>query len=217
MGGNAVLGYCMNFDVEGDSGIVARAYGTACCICPSSPFLFLHPLFKGEDNIRSLSPQKRKLDGTYQNLFSKGVGESSLVSHPTENTIIPHLENNLRRHKKSGLFYQFDEESTRGDGVVTSNLEEGIGCGMNIEQIGEIEILGEEEAEVEERNQILSTPRSPYEPTTNQNGLKELTVIPPSPFLNSLSKLPDEISLISMTEFDPMVRIHIGKKGVCCL
>ena len=32
MGGNAVLGYCQNFDVEGDSGIVARSYGTAVLI-----------------------------------------------------------------------------------------------------------------------------------------------------------------------------------------
>ena len=29
MGGNAVLGYQQHFDLEGDSGIVARAYGTA--------------------------------------------------------------------------------------------------------------------------------------------------------------------------------------------
>jgi hypothetical protein len=31
-GGNAVLGYSSHFDVEGTSGIVARAYGTACRI-----------------------------------------------------------------------------------------------------------------------------------------------------------------------------------------
>lgn len=30
--GNAVLGYMLHFDVEGDSGIVARAYGTAVSI-----------------------------------------------------------------------------------------------------------------------------------------------------------------------------------------
>jgi len=30
IGGNAVLGYSVQFDVEGTSGIVARAYGTAC-------------------------------------------------------------------------------------------------------------------------------------------------------------------------------------------
>ena len=29
-GGNAVFGYQQFFDVEGDSGIVCRAYGTAC-------------------------------------------------------------------------------------------------------------------------------------------------------------------------------------------
>ena len=28
MGGNAVLGYYQNFDMEGDSGIVARTFGT---------------------------------------------------------------------------------------------------------------------------------------------------------------------------------------------
>ena len=32
MGGNAVLAYTQSFDVEGDSGIVARACGTACKI-----------------------------------------------------------------------------------------------------------------------------------------------------------------------------------------
>lgn len=32
MGCNAVLAYQQDFDVEGDSGIVARAYGTACVI-----------------------------------------------------------------------------------------------------------------------------------------------------------------------------------------
>lgn len=30
LGGNAILGYSVHFDVEGASGIVARAYGTAC-------------------------------------------------------------------------------------------------------------------------------------------------------------------------------------------
>lgn len=36
-GGNAVLGYMSQFDVEGDSGIVARAYGTACRILKVQP------------------------------------------------------------------------------------------------------------------------------------------------------------------------------------
>ncbi len=30
LNGNAVLGYSVQFDIEGASGIVARAYGTAC-------------------------------------------------------------------------------------------------------------------------------------------------------------------------------------------
>jgi hypothetical protein len=36
LGGNAVLGYQLHFDIEGDSGIVARAYGTACMVTPTS-------------------------------------------------------------------------------------------------------------------------------------------------------------------------------------
>ena len=32
MGGNAVLGYHQSFDVEGDSGLVARSYGTCVLI-----------------------------------------------------------------------------------------------------------------------------------------------------------------------------------------
>ena len=32
MGGNAVIGYQQHFDIEGDSGIVARGFGTACII-----------------------------------------------------------------------------------------------------------------------------------------------------------------------------------------
>lgn len=36
MGGNAVLGYHQNFDVEGDSGIVARTYGTCVLLERSS-------------------------------------------------------------------------------------------------------------------------------------------------------------------------------------
>jgi hypothetical protein len=32
MGGNAVVGYHQFFDLEGESGIVARGYGTCCTI-----------------------------------------------------------------------------------------------------------------------------------------------------------------------------------------
>ena len=39
IGGNAVLGYQQHFDVEGDSGIVARASGTACWIEKNDPVL----------------------------------------------------------------------------------------------------------------------------------------------------------------------------------
>lgn len=43
LGCNAVLAYQQEFDVEGDSGIVARAYGTACVIqrrdSPANPLV----------------------------------------------------------------------------------------------------------------------------------------------------------------------------------
>jgi hypothetical protein len=37
LGGNAVIGYHQHFDIEGDSGIVARAYGTCATIRPETP------------------------------------------------------------------------------------------------------------------------------------------------------------------------------------
>ena len=44
LGCNAVLAYQQDFDVEGDSGIVARAYGTACVIQRREPDRTEHPL-----------------------------------------------------------------------------------------------------------------------------------------------------------------------------
>ena len=44
LGCNAVLAYQQDFDVEGDSGIVARAYGTACVIQRREPDRVDHPL-----------------------------------------------------------------------------------------------------------------------------------------------------------------------------
>eukprot|EP00948_MAST-09A_sp_MAST-9A-sp1_P003425 g3425.t1 len=41
VGGNAVLGFQEHFDVEGDSGIVARGYGTACILVPTEKTLSL--------------------------------------------------------------------------------------------------------------------------------------------------------------------------------
>ncbi len=38
-GGNAVLAYVLDFDIEGDSGIVARASGTACVVYPIQKYI----------------------------------------------------------------------------------------------------------------------------------------------------------------------------------
>lgn len=46
LGCNAVLAYQQDFDVEGDSGIVARAYGTACVIQRREPERTDHPLVR---------------------------------------------------------------------------------------------------------------------------------------------------------------------------
>ena len=41
MGGNAVMGYYQTFDMEGDSGIVARTYGTCVLVTQDDPFRML--------------------------------------------------------------------------------------------------------------------------------------------------------------------------------
>lgn len=51
-GGNAVLGYMSHFDVEGTSGIVARAYGTACRILKVSELSCIYMKRCASDSIR---------------------------------------------------------------------------------------------------------------------------------------------------------------------
>lgn len=58
-GANAVIGYQQFFDMEGDSGIVGRAYGTACM----SEYLFLlissiHPREKDSEKSISRIPSR---------------------------------------------------------------------------------------------------------------------------------------------------------------
>ncbi|RLN74232.1 hypothetical protein BBJ28_00000605 [Nothophytophthora sp. Chile5] len=57
LGGNAVLAYKQFFDVEGDSGLVARACGTACYVTPVGK----NELPSGENNS---STQQRSEDGS---------------------------------------------------------------------------------------------------------------------------------------------------------
>ncbi|KAL5006835.1 hypothetical protein ScPMuIL_015641 [Solemya velum] len=65
MGGNAVIGYCQNFDLEGESGIVVRGIGTAVTLTrtslhPASSPLGASPMMKDspvpEDTIAPSSP-----------------------------------------------------------------------------------------------------------------------------------------------------------------
>jgi len=69
MGGNAVLGYNHNFDVEGDSGTVARSYGTCVLLQKHYPMMTLTQKEK-DVNRRSFRVANNRLnsDETLQNL-----------------------------------------------------------------------------------------------------------------------------------------------------
>jgi C2 domain len=66
MGGNAVLGYHQNFDVEGDSGIVARTYGTCVLLGRQRPSMLLPRLLPTElptDSEHEIGPRSGATSG----------------------------------------------------------------------------------------------------------------------------------------------------------
>ena len=67
LGCNAVLAYQQDFDVEGDSGIVARAYGTACVIQRREPERTDHPLVR---QVRLFGQQRSRLGPACTNKWS---------------------------------------------------------------------------------------------------------------------------------------------------
>ncbi|CAM9100390.1 unnamed protein product, partial [Laminaria digitata] len=85
LGCNAVLAYQQDFDVEGDSGIVARAYGTACVIQRREPDRTDHPLTRQlsgghADNVVP-SPVKRFHVGGNGSI-SQDIGSTSVPPPP---------------------------------------------------------------------------------------------------------------------------------------
>ena len=78
MGGNAVLGYYQNFDVEGDSGIVARTYGT-CVLLERATDVNDRPSFSIDNSERP--------DPTLDNRFSSRYFVSDAVAAAVANTV----------------------------------------------------------------------------------------------------------------------------------
>lgn len=85
LGGNAVLGYLQDFDIEGDSGIVARAYGTACEIQRTGAWL---------NELQSRQEQEEG-DGTLHYSPSKRSGHHHHHHHH-------HSSHHLRERSTSG-------------------------------------------------------------------------------------------------------------------
>ncbi|KAF2071191.1 hypothetical protein CYY_007493 [Polysphondylium violaceum] len=93
MGGNAVLGYKQHFDFEGDSGIVARGYGTAVTLrkvtendlIPSSPKNFFSSSSYGSSTSSSSSSSSSSdYDTDTESSSSSSSSSSSLSSSDSE-------------------------------------------------------------------------------------------------------------------------------------
>jgi uncharacterized coiled-coil protein SlyX len=80
-GGNAVLGYHQNFDVEGDSGIVARTYGTCVLLerkRPGSPSSSERPV--SEHHMRSRSNHHQEMLQAMDRILDKGSLDRELTT-----------------------------------------------------------------------------------------------------------------------------------------
>eukprot|EP01038_Epipyxis_sp_PR26KG_P009930 gene9930-13358_t len=89
IGGNAVLGYSVHFDIEGSSGIVARAYGTACKLLKvaenSSYFAF------PRGNFEKISAQ----GSTWSSLQGNGGGSIAAIQRDIAEILSPKLARSL--------------------------------------------------------------------------------------------------------------------------
>ena len=80
MGGNAVLGYNQSFDMEGDSGIVARTYGTCVLITKKPSILssssYYHPCRRQNQDTDAIMTNRIFDEASYANSGSKSSKKS---------------------------------------------------------------------------------------------------------------------------------------------
>jgi hypothetical protein len=180
-GGNAVLGYMSQFDVEGDSGIVARAYGTACRILKVQP---ADPLR------RNSTPTEQdglcSLDLRSPNDLNKGLLKKGLIpTSPTTNvvTIAPGMLSpfNLSSHLYRNIHGSLISNSPKNDGNFSHQL---VSFGPSIEK------------NVNQREQQ----------TTTRFGARLSSTDYPS----TGDHFQSDVELISLKSFDEHVRVRFG-------
>jgi len=118
MGGNAVLSYCQSFDMEGDSGLVARAYGTCVYIerCES----FMH---KNRNNNVEISTSS---------ILSRIQDEENTIQHLREQAsekILKHISRDMEQEEVQLLTLRDFDSSVRVryGGLVTARSVKYLG------------------------------------------------------------------------------------------
>ncbi|CAK4738250.1 unnamed protein product [Aphanomyces euteiches] len=85
LGGNAVLGYRQFFDVEGDSGMVARACGTAVFITPTDKSDPTPTTLMKESSSVSSMPSESDIENLLSGLYVKrSIGDEPVASDPEQ-------------------------------------------------------------------------------------------------------------------------------------
>ena len=117
MGGNAVLAYTQTFDVEGDSGIVARACGTACKLFNTGGISNALTYNGTSPNIGSPPSSPASLRGRSNSFSPRGYGGFGMVSNNSGSSVGPPSPLSLTRK----ALVDDEDSKTSNDNKTNSN------------------------------------------------------------------------------------------------
>lgn len=136
MGGNAVLGYHQNFDVEGDSGIVARTYGTCVLLERKRNSIIPRTLSSSSPGVDMMMTDQERLQVMDRRLEiptspvqeSSGRGGRLLLSDAAAAVVARHRENPDEDDVKLLTLRDFDSTvRVRFGGLVTARSVKYLG------------------------------------------------------------------------------------------
>jgi hypothetical protein len=218
LGGNAILGYSVHFDVEGASGIVARAYGTACKLLKVVGSSYLSTYGSGKGSTPSVSRQtSSELHAGIQRQPSTELqsskGEETVFSFERSESSIRGLhDQTLPLSEMSAATLQ-----PTSDRLLICAQDADIGQGLSMGSLN-----SPSRSSPSDRMQILV----PFGPNGDRGGqffdlssgvgasvLQDLRSdfgVSAEPGMSRKRQYNTEILLLSLTKLDPHIRIHLG-------
>lgn len=192
IGGNAVLGYSAHFDIEGSSGLVARAYGTACRLLKVS-----------EASVTLVSSQVES--DVYADWGALGLPASSLTSsscwHHQLDVPLALLPPQSERPADSlSQFVRPSATHYASDPIALLHLSP---AHLPLSPLGDVSI---DRANLFPSTNLSFVPLSPFGPISEKATTMQS---PPVDTLNP-SMFQSEVQLLSLSSFGCHVRIRLG-------